>query len=97
MGGLISQQYIGAPWTRAKFVDLLKHVLIPLIAIVLSVTAGLIRLMLANLLDVLQAQYAGTSRAKGLSERFVIDKLAVRNAINPLISLLGMQLPELIS
>jgi len=97
VGGLFSQQYIGAPWTWAKFVDLLKHLWIPLIAIGLSGTAGLIRLMRANLLDVLQAQYVVTARAKGLSERVVIYKHAVRNAINPLISLLGMQLPELIS
>jgi len=97
VGGLLSQQYIGAPWTWAKFVDLLKHLWIPLIAIGLSGTAGLIRLMRANLLDVLQAQYVVTARAKGLSERVVIYKHAVRNAINPLISLLGMQLPELIS
>ena len=68
----IRDRYIGAPWTWAKFVDLLKHLWIPLIAIGLSGTAGLIRLMRANLLDVLQAQYVVTARAKGLSERVVI-------------------------
>jgi len=92
VGGLFSQQYIGAPWTWAKFVDLLKHLWIPLIAIGLSGTAGLIRLMRANLLDVLQAQYVVTARAKGLSERVVIYKHAVRNAINPLITIFGFQL-----
>ena len=78
MGGLFSQQYIGAPWSWAKFVDLLRHLWIPVIAIGLRGAAGLIRLMRANLLDVLGTQY-------------------VRNAINPLISIFGMQLPELIS
>ncbi len=97
VGGLFSQQYIGAPWSWGKFIDLLRHLWIPVVAIGLSGTAGLIRLMRANLLDVLGAQYVTTARSKGLHERIVIYKHAVRNAINPLISIFGMQLPELIS
>ena len=97
VGGLFSQQYIGAPWSLGKFVDLLRHLWIPIIAIGLGGTASLIRLMRANLLDVLGTQYVTTARAKGLAERTVIYKHAVRNAINPLISIFGMQLPSLIS
>lgn len=97
VGGLFSQRYIGAPWSWGKFVDLLRHLWIPVIAIGLSGTAGLIRLMRANLLDVLGTQYVMTAKAKGLHNRIVIYKHAVRNAINPLISIFGMQLPELIS
>lgn len=97
VGGLFSQQYIGAPWSLGKVVDLLRHLWIPVLAIGLSGTASLIRLMRANLLDVLGAQYVATAKAKGLAPRTVIYKHAVRNAINPLISIFGMQLPSLIS
>lgn len=97
VGGLFSQQYIGAPWSLGKIKDLLNHLWIPVIAIGLDGTASLIRLMRANLLDVLNAQYVTTARAKGLPGWMVIYKHAVRNAINPLISIFGMQLPSLIS
>jgi peptide/nickel transport system permease protein len=53
--------------------------------------------MRGSLLDVLGTQYITTAKGKGLSQRVVIYKHAVRNAINPLISVFGMQLPELIS
>lgn len=97
VGGLFSNEYIGAPWSWAKLLDLLKHIWIPLIAIGTAGMAGLIRQMRGNLLDVLGRQYVQTARAKGLKERVVIYKHAFRNAINPLISMLGMQLPQLIS
>jgi len=96
VGGLFSQRFIDAPWSWARFVDLLKHLWIPLISIGLAGTAGIIRQMRANLLDVLGEQYVQTARAKGLNEKIVIYKHALRNAINPLISLLGIQLPTLI-
>ncbi len=97
VGGLFSQQYIGAPWSIAKFIDLLKHIWIPLIAIGTAGMAGILRQMRGNLLDILGEQYVQTARAKGLNENIVIYKHAVRNAINPLISMFGMQLPKLIS
>ena len=97
VGGLFSPEYIGAPWSWDKFVDLLKHIWIPIVAIGTAGTAGILRQMRGNLLDVLGEQYIQTARSKGLTERVVIYKHAVRNAINPLISLMGMQLPQLIS
>ncbi|MCL4515619.1 MAG: ABC transporter permease [Firmicutes bacterium] len=97
VGGLFSQNFIETPWSWAKFVDMLNHLWIPVISIGLSGTAGLLRQMRGNLLDVLGAQYVVTARAKGLKESIVIYKHAVRNAINPLISIFGMQLPEVIS
>ncbi|TDP92248.1 peptide/nickel transport system permease protein [Halanaerobium saccharolyticum] len=97
VGGLFSQQYIGAPWSIAKVIDLLKHIWIPLIAIGTAGMAGILRQMRGNLLDILGEQYVQTARAKGLNENVVIYKHAVRNAINPLISMFGMQLPKLIS
>jgi peptide/nickel transport system permease protein len=59
-------------------------------------TAGLTRIMRANLLDVLNMQYIQTARAKGLDEFVVIWKHAVRNAIQPLVMSLGTLLPALI-
>lgn len=97
IGGLFSQEYIGAPWTLDKFIDLLKHIWLPIIAIGTAGMAGIMRQMRGNLLDVLGEQYIYTARSKGLKERTVIYKHAVRNAINPLISIFGMQLPALIS
>jgi len=97
VGGLFSPQYVNAPWTMAKIIDLFRHLWIPVIIIGLSGTAGLIRIMRGNLLDILGQQYVLTARAKGLMESIVIWKHAVRVAINPLISSLGMSLPGIIS
>lgn len=95
VGGLFSPQYADAPWSFAKFVDFLKHLPIPLLVIGLGGTAGTMRVMRGNLLDILDMQFIQTARAKGLKERVVIWKHAVRIAINPLVSRLGMYFPEL--
>ncbi|MER3481194.1 MAG: ABC transporter permease, partial [Meiothermus sp.] len=86
VGGLFSPQYIDAPWSWAKFKDMLAHLWIPLIVIGLDGTASIMRQMRANMLDVLTQDYIRTARSKGLAERVVLWKHAVRNAINPLIS-----------
>ena len=97
VGGLFSQQYIDAPWSWEKFVDLLQHLWVPVVVVGTAGTAGLIRIMRANLLDVLRQPYVQTARSKGLREQLVVNKHAVRNAINPLISIMGMQLPGILS
>jgi len=97
VGGLFSSRYINAPWSFARFVDLLNHMWIPIIVIAASGTAWLSRVMRANLLDVLNMQYVQTARAKGLQENVVIWKHAFRNAVHPLIMVLGGSLPALIS
>ncbi len=97
VGGLFSQQYISAPWSWAKFKDYLWHLWPAVLVIGTSGMAGLMRYMRGNLLDILGEQYVTTARAKGLAERIVIYKHAVRNAINPLITMFGMSLPDLIS
>jgi peptide/nickel transport system permease protein len=95
VGGLFSAQYANAPWSFAKLKDFANHLPIPLLVIGLGGTAGTMRVMRGNLLDVLDMQFIQTARAKGLKERIVIWKHAVRIAINPLISRLGMYFPEL--
>jgi peptide/nickel transport system permease protein len=97
VGGLYSNEYRNAPWSFGKFIDLLKHLWIPIVVIGASGTAWLSRVMRANLLDVLGMQYVQTARAKGLIENKVIWKHAVRNAIHPLIMVLGASLPGIIS
>lgn len=97
VGGLFSRAYQDAPWSWAKFVDFLQHLWIPVIVVGMSGTAGLVRMMRGNLLDILNMQYVQTARAKGLSENVVIYKHAVRNALHPLIMSLGMSLPGIIS
>ena len=95
--GLFSPEMADAPWGLAKFVDLLKHLWAPVVIMGVIGTAELIRIMRGSLLDVLNQQYVTTARAKGLQEKKVIKKYAVRMAINPLISVLGMQIPKMIS
>lgn len=97
VGGLFDPRYIGEPWTWGKFVSLLKHLWIPIIAIGTSGIAGLMRQMRGNLLDTLELPYVRTARAKGLAERRVVNRHAVRNAINPLVTIAGLSLPNLIS
>lgn len=97
VGGLQSEEYRTAPWSWAKFVDLLEHLWIAVIVLSAGSTAWLTRVMRANLLDMLNQQYIQTARAKGLKEGIVIWKHAVRNAMHPLIMTLGGVLPALIS
>jgi peptide/nickel transport system permease protein len=97
VGGLFSPEYGDAPWSWAKVWDLLKHLWIPVIIIGTAGTAGLIRIMRANLLDELHKPYVTTARAKGMSEYRLILKYPVRMALNPFVSTVGWTLPVLVS
>ena len=95
--GLFSTEYLEAPWSLARFADLLKHIWLPMIILGIAGTARLTRVMRANLLDELNKPYVVTARAKGLSEWRLILKYPVRVAINPLVSTIGWYLPQLFS
>ena len=97
IGGLQSAYYMDQPMSWAKFVDLLKHLPVPILVVSLSGTAALIRTMRASLLDELDNQYVTTARAKGLPEKRLIYKYPVRAALNPVISSGGWLLPQLFS
>src|SRR3712207_2576356 len=97
VGGLFSPEYEDAAWSTAKLWDLLKHIWIPIIVLGTSGTAGLIRIMRANLLDELHKPYVETARSKGLSEWRLLIKYPVRVALNPFISTIGYVLPFLVS
>ena len=97
VGGLFSEQYLTAPWSIAKMIDLAKHLWIPVIILAVSGTASLIRVMRANMLDELHKPYVTTARAKGLSEFHLLLKYPVRLALNPFISTISWLLPNLVS
>ena len=96
VGGLYSPQYVEAPWSWDKFVDLLSPV-DSVIVIGTNGTAALIRILRANLTDELNKPYVVTAKAKGLPEYRVVLKYPVRIALNPFVSAIGWVLPELIS
>jgi len=80
-----------------KFLDILWHAFLPTLALSITSFAGLQRLMRGQLLDVLRQDYIRTARAKGLPENRVIYVHALRNAVNPLITLLGFEFSSLLS
>jgi len=97
VGGLFSPQYQLAGWSWLKFLDLLKHLPVPVIVIGMAGTAGLIRVMRGCLLDELRKQYVITARAKGVPETKLLFKYPVRVAINPIVSTIGWTLPGIVS
>ena len=80
----------------AAVIDLLKHLILPVLLSAFGGLAGLSRYMRSNMLEVIRQDYITTARAKGLSERVVIYKHALRNALLPVITILGLSIPGLI-
>jgi peptide/nickel transport system permease protein len=97
VGGLYSREMAEAPWSLAKFKDYLVHLVPAVVILGLASTAQLQRIMRGGLLDVLGQQHITTARAKGLPERKVINKYGVRLAINPLISVMALEIPKIIN
>ena len=89
VGGLFSPEFIRAPWSLAKFLDMLKHIWIPVVVLGTAGTCGYIRRLRAILLDELRKQYVITARAKGVRETRLVLKYPVRVSITPLVSGLG--------
>ncbi|WP_055049741.1 ABC transporter permease [Devosia sp. A16] len=97
IGSFFSSKYGGAPWSWDKFVDLISHVWPVVFIATFGGLAYNMRVMRGNLLDVLNAQYVETARAKGLSEGAVIMRHAVPNALHPLIAYQGVALPYMLT
>jgi peptide/nickel transport system permease protein len=95
--GLYSQEFVDAPWSIAKFMNLLSRIWFPIVIIGIGGTASLIRTLRATLLDELGKPYVTTGRAKGLSERRLLFKYPIRIAMNPVFSTIGWLLPGLIN
>ena len=97
IGGLFSPEYMDAPWSLARCTDLLKHIWAPAVVLGIAGTAGMIRVMRANLLDELNKPYVAAARARGVRPVKLILKYPVRLAINPFISTIGWMLPAIFS
>ncbi|MBD2436829.1 ABC transporter permease [Nostoc sp. FACHB-110] len=95
VGGMTSINHDDLSWF-GKIIDIGWHMILPTIALSITSFAGLQRITRGELLDVLRQDYIQTARAKGLSENRVIYFHALRNAINPLITLLGFELAGLL-
>lgn len=96
VGGLTSYNYNDMN-LLGKFLDISHHLVLPVVVLFTISLAGLQRQMRANLLDVLDSDYVKFARAKGLSEFKVIYKHALRNAVNPMITMLGFEFASLLS
>ena len=92
MLGIMSPQFVGAPMSGDKFLNILQHLVIPVIVIGTAGTSGLIRVMRAQILDELNQPYVITARAKGLAERVILRKYVIRAALNPIVSTIGWSL-----
>jgi len=95
--GLFSDEYITAPWSIGKAIDMIKHLWLPMLILGTDGTARFTRIVRANLLDEMNKPYVETARAKGLPEWKVVLKYPVRIALNPFVSTAGLELPRLIS
>ena len=96
VGGLTSYNF-NEMSLRGQIWDITHHLVLPVVVLFTISLAGLQRQMRANLLDVLDSDYVKFARAKGLSEFKVIYKHALRNAVNPMITMLGFEFASLLS
>jgi peptide/nickel transport system permease protein len=97
VGGMIDpvmHEYMGL---GARIVDRLRHLILPASTLILLASAGVARFQRAALLDVLPADYIRTARLTGLSEREILRRHALRNALLPIISILGLSFPALLT
>ena len=83
--------------TFGKYLDILKHTVLPLTVLSLTAAASFMRYTRSSMLEVIRQDYIRTARAKGLKERVVIYRHALRNALIPVVTLLGLQIPVLFS
>lgn len=95
-GGLTSFNFSGLNF-GSKVLDIAWHLVLPVTVLFTLSLSGLQRQMRGNLLDVLGSDYVKFARAKGLSQTKVVYKHALRNALNPMITLLGFEFSSLLS
>ena len=95
-GGLTNYNFSSYSICR-KILDIIHHLILPVLVLFTISLSGLQRQMRGNLLDVLGSDYVKFARAKGLSENKVVYKHALRNAINPMVTLLGFEFATLLS
>ena len=97
VGGLYSPEFMNQPMNLAKFVDMLKHISILVVAVGLAGTASIIRILRSGILDEFQKQYVIAARSKGMNEVQLLLKYPVRLALNPIVSTIGWIFPTIVS
>jgi len=95
ISGLKSLDYESMSWL-GQIADRARHLVLPVGIASLTSLAGLSRYMRSSMLEVVRQDYITTARAKGLSERAVIYRHALRNALLPVVTILGLSIPGLI-
>ena len=95
IGGTFSVDYASLDFTN-KIADRINHLIGPVIVLGTSGMAGLMRLMRSQILEIKNSEFVRTARAKGLSERVVIYKHVLRNALNPFVTMAGYSLGDLL-
>ena len=95
-GGRSSVESDFYPWAL-QWVDYAYHLILPTLVLGVGSVAGMMRIMRANFIDYMRAEFATTARAKGLRERVIMFQHVLRNAINPLITSFGYSFASLLS
>ncbi|MBP3940077.1 MAG: ABC transporter permease [Christensenellaceae bacterium] len=97
IAGLTSARFFDTLSPMGQFWNMAWHLVLPVITIVIISIGGLMRYTRTNMLEVMNADYIRTARAKGLPEKVVINKHAFRNTLIPVVTILGGSLPSLFS
>ncbi|RMF40188.1 MAG: ABC transporter permease [Alphaproteobacteria bacterium] len=97
VGGMMGREFSGQPLSWAKILDVLEHLIVPVIVIGTSGMAAMVRRLRANLLDELGKPYVVTAAAKGLPPARAVVKYPLRMALNPFVADIGNMLPQLVS
>ena len=95
IGGTYSPDYATLD-PMSQVADRINHLILPVFVLGISGTAGLMRLMRSQILEIKNSEFVRTARAKGLSERVVIYKHVLRNAMNPFVTMAGYSLGDLL-
>ncbi len=96
IGGLTSPHHEFLP-LGGRILDILHHLILPALVLGLGSVAGLMRIMRSSFLDVIRSDFVTTARAKGMPEGTIMFRHVFRNAINPLISMMGFAFSSLLS
>jgi len=96
VGGTFSPDYDSLDFVN-RVADRINHLVLPVFVLGVSGMAGLMRLMRSQILEIKNSEFVRTARAKGLSERVVIYKHVLRNALNPFVTMAGYSLGDLLS
>ncbi len=93
--GWLPSSGMGTLGAQPSFSDLVRHMIMPVTTLVVSTTGSMTRYIRSGMLEILQENYVRTARAKGLGRFLVINKHALRNALNSVITIIGLQIPTL--